>query len=373
MRLILWLLLILATVGAPGGFTSRAEAQTAAWSGPGERVTFRPAKISFPARPAMLSLRETREASHPGEALDAIALYGSADQEIYATVYVYLPGLAHNGLAAIATDQAIKANSPRPVTNRGMRIAAAGGKPGVAIVTDYSGYKDNLATEAAFIKADRWMVKLRVSGPEARRAEVEAAMSALLDGLLFEGKAKAWQAMPIEAAPCSAPAGPDARALPDDYLVNLQNTIMYGALDPAGEPSTRRGDAPIPSRIGTAWCRDSIEAGSSRIALLRSTENGEAERRSVMFALFSDAGGVLEVVRMEHGGYVAILHRIGVTDILGTWDGMPSPKQLGDLLYDKGQAAKQAREPRARMTFKSNGNSEMTLTPASTPPAAPRT
>ncbi len=55
-----------------------------------------------------------------------------------------------------------------------------------------------------------WIIKLRVSGPEARRAEVEAVMSALLADLRFEGVGPR-AAEPLDVSDCASRSDRAAR------------------------------------------------------------------------------------------------------------------------------------------------------------------
>ena len=340
------------------------------WSTSGERVTFNAARISFPARPGGLVIAETKEFSHPGEALDAVVRYQSADEKVFATAYVYLPGLADSALAAVATDEAIRLNSETPVARLGRAVVAAGGNANVAMRIDYSGYRGNLASSAVFIKADRWIVKLRVSGPEPRKAEVAAAMAALLDGMRFEGEIRPWPTAAFETPPCPEQTAADARALPDSQAATLEYTIGYGALDPLG---TRPGEKPskaFASRIGDRWCRLVVDAGTAKVPVLRTTEpGGGAIGKSVLLVLYSDAGGALEVVRVKADRYLLINHAIGSTAILGTYDAVPSPRQLAEILLGRGDGGK----IRAKVAFKANGDSDINIQGPEAPRAAPST
>src|SRR5688572_26055597 len=127
------------------------------WSRSNGRVTLDAAGISFPDKAGALPLKETKEFTRQGESLDAVAQYESTDGKIFATVYVYHPGIAHTGLAALATDAAIRLRSrDHPIDSEGSRIVSAGGTSGVAVRTDYDNFLGAMASSAAFIKAGRW-------------------------------------------------------------------------------------------------------------------------------------------------------------------------------------------------------------------------
>src|SRR5688500_10595003 len=80
------------------------------WLVSDETALLKLARIGFPTEPGGLKITGTRDFSHPGDALDAAILYESSDQQVFATAYVYLTGLAHTGLAALATDRSIQSN-----------------------------------------------------------------------------------------------------------------------------------------------------------------------------------------------------------------------------------------------------------------------
>jgi hypothetical protein len=333
------------------------------WTRSGDRLVLNAARISFPAQAGTLSVTETKEFSHPGESLDAVAQYRSPDEEVFGTVYVYYPGIAHSGLAALATDEAIRLNSRQPVTVHGSRVISAGGREGIAIRSEYGGYLGRLASSAAFIKAGRWMVKLRVSGPEARKTEVASAISALLEQVRFEGQAGPRAASLISTPACPSAKARNAKLLPDDGATIAANAIMIGTADAAGREAVEDGRPVIlPSRIGTKWCRVTVKVGDTHVPVIRATDpeagNDAIEGKSLLFALYSDAGGALEVMRVSNSGkYLLINHQIGATNLLGTFDALPSDRQIAEIL-DK---ATDAGRLRARVLLKANGNTEVEL------------
>lgn len=361
---LLFLLGLAAPVQAQGG---------SAWSRSDERISVNRAGISFPVRAGTLSVTETKEFSHQGESLDNIAQYRSADQEVLATVYVYYPAISHAGLAALATDEAIRLNSSNPPGSTGPRLTGAAGKEAVAIRTDYSRYRGDWASSAAFIKAGRWMVKLRVSGPEARRDEVNVAMSDLLAKVKFEGKSVPRAAVLISPAACPDDRSADAALVADDAAANAAFAIMVAAFD-AAAPSAKDRDSGketnLSSRIGNQWCRSVVQVGQSKVPLLRATDPGNdpaIEGKSMLLALYSDAGGLLEVVRLrKEGRYLLMNHQIGGTSLLGTFATLPSDRQMGEILAGRGDGGR----VRARINLKSDGNTEVHV---ESPPPSPTT
>jgi hypothetical protein len=305
------------------------------WTVSDQRLSFKPAKLSAPRRAAGVEYVETREFSHKGEGVDTAVLYRSADQKILATLYVYYPSFAHTGVQAIATDQAIRGGTRSPnIRQLGTGVASAAGRKGVAVTADYDHYLGDNYSKAAFIKADRWMLKLRVTGPESRSAEVAAVMTALLDGLRFEGEAQPRPAAPITAGPCAASERPDAGPAPGGG-----DAATIAMTDVAGEPAVRSAQGArkaVPARIGRAWCRTSLPVGGQQVTVLQATGGDRPPRGvdadSALLVLYSDGGGVLEVVRLaKERRYFLLHHDIAEVKVLESYDRLPSLAQIGQL------------------------------------------
>jgi hypothetical protein len=333
-------------------------AAEAFWTVSNQRLSFGPAKLSAPSRAATVEYFETTEFSRKGEGLDTAVKYRSPDQKVFATLYAYYPSFAHTGVQAIATDQAIRGN-PRSPGVRPLRtgIAPAAGKPGMAVTADYDHYLGDNVTKAAFVKAGRWMLKLRVTGPESRSAEVAAAMTALLDGLRFEGKAQPIPAAPIPAPECKAKDRPDAA-----FAAGGGEGVAIAMADAAGQPADKgsSGDKkPLPGRIGRDWCRTLLEVGDQKLAVLESTGRDRSGRApgaaSALLVLYSDSGGVIEVVRLaKDRKYLLLHHDIAEVNVLESYDGLPSRAQIGRLFADPARI-------RARVRLKPDGATDVEL------------
>jgi hypothetical protein len=346
---------------APAPAKARTEAPESAsfWTVTLDRLTFAPARLSVPRHAGTVDHYETKEFSHPGEGIDSALQLRSPDRAVFASVYVYLPSLAHTGLQAIATDVAIRANPKGGGVPIRTGLASVGGKPGLALTAAYRNYMGQLFTTSAFVKAGRWLVKVRVSGPEAREAEVSAALAALLDGLRFEGAVQPRPAAPLEVSECGPETGGDARLLQGKDM-GIEGALV-ASLDAAGEPAADRGKAakPLPPRIGRTWCRSVLEVEGNPLTVLRATGDGRGDGlggRSELFVLYSDAGGMLEVVGLDGAKkHLLLNHAIGETDILGTFDAVPSMRQLGELFTRPGENGR----VRASVRLKANGDSEI--------------
>jgi len=291
----------------------------------------------------------------------------SADRAVFASVYVYLPSVSHTGLQAIATDAAIQTNPKGGGKLLRSGTASVGGKPRIAMTAAYSNYLGSLFTTSAFVKAGRWMVKIRASGPQPREAEVSAALKALLDGLKFEGAYRPRPAEPLEAGECAASAagGGDARLLDDkDQIIGA---ALFAQLDAAGEEATGKDAAgkAVPPRIGRTWCRSVLQVGDARAPMLRAVSGGRGTGtgkgvRSELFVLYSDSGGMLEVVGLPtEKKHILLNHAIGETLILGTFDAVPSDRQLRQLFTQPGENGR----VRASIVMKADGDSELRIAP----------
>ncbi|HEU0133961.1 MAG TPA: hypothetical protein VFR28_03990, partial [Allosphingosinicella sp.] len=326
------------------------------WSVSSDRLSFRPAQLSVPRRAGSAEYFETTEFSHKGEGVDTAIKFRSADQKIFATVYVYYPSFSHSGVQAIATDQAIRGNARSPgIRALGAGVASAGGRQGVALTADYDHYLGSNHSKAAFIKAGRWMLKVRVTGPEERSAEVANVMKGLLDGLRFDGEVKPNPAAPISAGECKAADRPDAQT-----VAGGGDAAIIAVSDAGGGPAAK-GGKPVPARVGRDWCRTLLQVGDQKTAVLQATgkerkgRGGDAE--SALLVLYSDSGGVLEVVRVpKENKYLLLHHDIAEVKVLESYERLPSLAQIGRLFTEGSPTG-----IRARIRLNPNGAADIEL------------
>ncbi|HEX4736251.1 MAG TPA: hypothetical protein VH331_01690 [Allosphingosinicella sp.] len=329
--------MVSAQAQAPAQQLAAPPAQHPIWLVTDKDVGFTPVPIAFPLKAGVLSATRHSEASHAGENIDNMIEYRSADGAVFGTIYIYYPGLPHAGLAALAQDWAIRKNSNTPVIGGDLDLGRAGGVNGVAVRTAYSHYRGNLASAAAYIKQGRWIVTIRVSGPEARKADIDSAMQALLDGIQFGKSEPARIASRMTIRDCGDGDQHPAKILPDPTDASLAVKGILGTMDGGGiQGKDDQGDpAILPSRVPDELCRASLEVKGERYTLLRGAD-GEPisiDGRSVRLALLSDAGRLLEVDHAPKlGGYILLYHDLGETDVLGTYDSIPSDRQLAAIL-----------------------------------------
>jgi hypothetical protein len=343
----------------------RSYTQAQLWSRSDGRISFTPARISLALRAGQVSFQETGEIGAPGRGLDNTMQYRSEDEQVFASVYVYLPPLAHAGLAAFTTEQGLETLSGGSLQRVGASTVPVGGIANGAVRIDYRGYRQTMASSAAFFKAGRWMVKLRVSGPENRRADVEAAMTALLASLRFDGEIRARPAVLLDVAGCAAAATTPARALPDNQDTFADS--LLAVFDPTGEMTQRPGastPAPILARFGDSWCLSTrARIGDNTIPILRATGpaprgSGRVNARTVAVALISDSGRLVEVVQDGENRFTLYHHQIGETVVLGAYAAPPSDEQIIAMLTG---ADREAGRLRARVGLGVDGNSALEL------------
>ena len=312
------------------------EAPTSLWRPADDHVTFTTANFDVPRAPGAVRFTRSFEFSHPGEGIDSGLQFESPDRQVFATIYVYYPGLPHAGLTAYTTDWVIHSESPN-LRELGMRVVAAGGRDGAAIRGDYANFRDGMASSASFIKIGRWILKLRVSGPETRRAEVEATMSALLMGLRFNGPMQPRQAAPFETVNCTDPPVAPAHLLPDSQALAMEGGIT-AVMDGAGEEAVDRQGRhldPLPSRLALRWCQPvTLRIGNSSPRLLRAATplHDGFGGRTVLLLLINDAGTAFEQIENNQHHFVLLYHQMARTSVLGTYDGPLADGQLADIL-----------------------------------------
>lgn len=372
-KLILALVLALATSAA--SLAQPTAAGPDLWRLDGDRISFVSALIGFPQRAGPTRLGDAFEFSRQGQGLDNGLQYRSPDDQIFATAYLYYPGLPHAGISAFATENAILVQSGANLRVLRSGIVGAGGRENVAIRADYAGFRDSrMATSAAFIKVGRWIVKLRVSGPESRRADVERTMTELLDGMRFEGTIAPRTAEPLEVADCRDRPTQAAAPLTGNATDAAEEAVL-GVLDGAGDEGREQGAAhragtPV---VGTGWCLSSrVQIGNSNLSILRADAAApDDQNRSVLIASITDSGTMIEVVRTRRrNGYVMFHHQIGRTMLLGAYAGVPTDQQINDIVSGADRAGGEAR---ATITHKTDGNANITLHVAPPAGTAPTT
>ncbi|HEY5712305.1 MAG TPA: hypothetical protein VIT38_10450 [Allosphingosinicella sp.] len=373
-RLIIGIALALALVAPSRSLADPTPASNDLWRRSDNGITFTRARFAFPARAGAVALEGAYEFSHPGQGLDSGLQYESADHQIFASVYVYAPSLPQSGLTAFTTDNAIRVQSGSELRLLASRTVAAGGHPGVAIRADYFGFRQaRIASSAAFIRAGLWIVKLRVSGPEARRTDIEATMTALLDTLRFEGNIRPLAAAPLVISDCAARSDPPAAMLAHVGADTLEDAVFDVSNSLESERRPERPGHETNTAFPSAWCLSArAHVGNNTVPILRALPySGSNMLHSVLVAMVTDSGTLFRVIEnRERHIFIAYYHQIGRTLVLGRYRTIPTDEQIVNILSG---ADREGGNARATITYPGDGSSTMTINEELTAPASPVT
>lgn len=336
-----------------------------AWKLEGDHTTLIPAKIALPARAGTLSLSRTGESSQNGKGVDDVAEYESEDRQIFGTAFIFFASYADAALATLGTDRAIRQlYGPAVMVDRENLTAVDGVADAVIRRVYEKGEREPgkpLTSVAGYIRAGRWVMVLRVTGPAARRAEVEASFDALLAGLHFNGKDKPLVAtLPKISAPCPASDQRPARSMgksKDSGANALIASLMGGAVTPGDE---KTGEAPplaFPRNGAAALCvRGSVKAGDQMLDLLQPASPDDG---TTLLVQLDDAGGVLTVEPLLLGGGYQVKHYgIGMVQVLGSFRTLPTAAQLSAILDGSDRAGSAIQ---STTIFKPDGNSNIQI------------
>ncbi|MFC3441387.1 hypothetical protein ACFOKF_09320 [Sphingobium rhizovicinum] len=315
--------------------TPNADDGAEAWTPTQSSIRANAAGISLPQTVAGLSLAKSGEASSGGRAIDNYAQYLSEDGAIQATLYVYMPTYADASLAAYMTDKAIMERFGSQTRRTAYASAPAAGQAGRAIRAVYDDAADGaLVTAAGFVHAGRWIAKIRITGPSERRAQVLAGLDGMLSGLAFDDAASLHATAPAAFSACPAADTGDAR------------------LEKA-EPATPTVplDVRIPREGKDALCvRDAVTTADRRYDMLQQAGRSDGP----IIVPVDDSGTVLAFdPAAETRGYKLSIHMVGQTDLYGTYDKVPSPRQIAAIIDGKDAQTAQAQSV---ATYAANGD-----------------
>lgn len=312
-----------------------------AWTPTESAIRANAAGISLPQTVAGLSLSKSGEASNGGRAIDNYAQYLSEDGAVQATLYVYMPTYADASLAAYMTDKAIMERFGGKTRRTAYASAPAAGQAGRAIRAVYDDAADGaLITAAGFVHAGRWIAKIRVTGPTERRAEVLAGLDGMLSGLAFDDAASLHATAPATFSACPAADTGDAR---------------LAKASPGDQPMPQ--DVRIPREGKDALCvRGTVTTAEGRYDMLQQAGRSDG----AIIVPVDDSGTVLAFdPATDAQGYKLSIHMVGQTDLYGTYDKVPSPRQVAAILDGKDSQTAQAQ---AVATYAANG--DVTMQPA---------
>ncbi|HEX7782119.1 MAG TPA: hypothetical protein VF509_04875 [Sphingobium sp.] len=291
-----------------------SNADEGAWTSGDDGLRASAAGITLPQSAGSLSLTKSGEISEQGEGLDNYAQFASGDGVIQATAYVYMPSYADAAISAYMTDKAIHEHFGPQTRRTAYGATAAGRYRNAAIRSVYNGADGQLVTEAAFIHAGRWMIKLRVTGPVDRAQDVKFGMDALLGGMQFDKDAVPTQVAARDVGPCPVTDGPGARIVKDRTAA--QDQI---------------GDLAFPHDGRDILCvRGTVQVGDASYDMLQATGDG---LHSPVLVPLNDAGKVMRFDHMPAGdGYRLTVHQVGRTDVYGAYDRIPTRQQIAAII-----------------------------------------
>ena len=292
------------------GLATPTLAQTAqdmeAWTPTATALRANAAGISLPQTVGGLSLTKSGEASNGGRAVDNYAQYLSQDGAVQATFYVYMPTYADASLAAYMTDKAIMERFGDKTRRTAYQSAPVDGLPQRAIRAVYDDAADGaLTTAAGFVHAGL------------------AGLDAMLASLQVEDKASLHMTAPAHFAACPASDAGEARLTPaQDGTPALPHNVR------------------IPRDGKDRLClRGAVETADGRYDILQQT----GRRDGAIIVPVDDSGTLLAFDPATPGkGYQLSIHMVGQTDLYGTYDKVPSPRQIAAILDGKDPQTAQA-------------------------------
>jgi hypothetical protein len=332
----------------------------------GSRIVAKLAHLSFPRTIGALAVTGTTEFSRKGESLDNGIQY-QAQNGIWATVYVYLPGYPDAGLAAYETDRILPLIYGKDTTRKSQGVVPFAGQLSGAIRYIYSGAVLNdrkLATASAFARVGGWVVKIRVTGPAELQTEVETSLDAMIAAAQLDGQARVFPVgVPDFAEPCPAAASGQVSVIKDENgMATAFLTAIGGSI--ANDPG-KKGETPLaaafPANGLTRMCvRGSVALGDRNLIVLQPAGTAKPDTIIVML---SDNGDLATISKDMMGDHYSLSKTdIGRISVLGTLDRMPDNDELLRLFTGK---VPDALKMRAVTTFKADGNSAISIT---TPP-----
>ncbi len=287
--------------------------------------------IAVPRRAATLTLIQLRSFSPGG--FDVGGEYRTDDRALIGTLYIYRPASANAANAVIATDSVIKGIRGAGVVSLSHTLVPMAGVVNAAhrLVYDHlqsgpSALGDALAPDLASVfmvaQVGDWLVKVRVSGPSARRAEVEAAADALIAGVK-PGRGLAAIPAAIDTVTECPESDPEGEVRAQAKVATPADRMAAGITVILGIGGPTAKDPPK-SRALCVMRRDTQRG----IALVLRENAGP---RTPSLVLFGDSGGTLEVVPLGDKGKTGaaiVFGNQGKAASFGPFDRAPSARQL---------------------------------------------
>lgn len=344
-----------ATTAAPEAEAKEGVQADPAWiDEPSGLPMVRRAGIAVPRAAGSLTVTKVQAFDTAG--LDNVAQYASADEAISGSVFIYYPSLADTGLSFLATDATIRRRFGTGTRIVEDRLVAVGGVAQAGRRVIYAGASNGTrSTAATFVRAGGWIVKIRVSGPASRAAEVSANLDALSAGLTF-GRNNPVRAHIIKTEDCSGGNDPEAAILKPTGGEVAALLVMA-----VGETRDEKGRAledvlgRVPDRLCLARSGGSEGAVELTYKVPVKTTGLYAPR---LFHLVGDAGFLIEATAPAKNREKVMLlrHAIGGLEAYGLFVGTPSFSQIESVVKQREDLPLLA-----RAAAKPEGGDEITL------------
>lgn len=298
---------------------SGGAAATSPQAGSSASLSYPKAGVTLPRSIAGLPLVNQKDSN--GDGLDNIIRYEKSG--LWATIYLYRPPLADPNHLALVLEKILRNKHGAAFKVQDDRlVAVAGSRPNARRVV-YSGLDGGkLASALVVARAGEWLLKVRVSGPAERQAEVLAVADAVLPAITWAKAGGPDPLAPWTPVPClTEPTG----APPAEIQVAGKLADMAKGLDAK------------PFR-GIAWPADGkgvcvdkqLKIGEDSRIVLRGPV-GEGAYHTRFLVLMDDAGTLVEVAQAKGDGRTLGLVRQhnGKGSTLAGWlEALPTRPQL---------------------------------------------
>lgn len=299
--------------------------------------------------------------------MDNIIQYRKANSDVFASIYIYRPSFVDAELTANMTNNAIVLgfgiDGPADI----YKTSSLGGSKDAAIVMGYKKTNKKYATAAGFAEIGSWILKIRVSGPEAEFDEVMSIMTFALDNIKFSSEALPKPLSLQQPNICSVGLKGSAKMVKAEKGDAISNALLSGVLrelsgvlrdvDNDIAKAVAENDDPDMQKNGfSSWCiADSFSTQDSSYNIYRTVD----EENSTIIMPFSDTGRVFYTsTSILSDKRNLSIYNIGSIQNFGEIQGDLSPKQYNQILTGKSKLKLQTE---SEFIIKANGNTKTTI------------
>lgn len=355
-----------ATAQDIAGATSGASSEPVGWISEGNRLAVKHSPVSLPQKFDRVALQRTNQSGGEQAGLDNIAQYKDDTGDILVTAYLYSPMFADAELAAFQTGRSILLSYRENSRHISRQVIPFGGNTHGMIVDRYEvGTTDPSPSLAGFASVDGWIVKLRISGSHGAQERVDRVFAEMVSQIQLAENTHVQDLAPTIGQRCTDPIDRGTARILANRTESDTTSILAMTLLVTADPIGSRGSGAIADGIAPlldasasqACIEGEIAIGDARYPIFR--HNGDSLVQLVV--PLDDAGTVMMVsntgLDIVPGYHVAILDK-GNADILGTFETLPSIRQMRDILTGKDRKGGRLR---ARITRTASGELETTI------------